>query len=494
MSFALCLAACGLSGVALATAGMHASFGWLACLALVPLALNVRGATSCFQATGLGAVFSLGWSLPTIEWIANLGFHSDGWTPYAVGWVFLTLLFATTHAAATALLYWLWAKRGWSCTLALAVAWSSWEWTADALLRGGFGLSLDPICLAATQLDCGPFAQWAAVGGTLLVATLVAAVNGLVVDALEACRRRDPPSPAPRAVAATAVLLGAFAFYGVMAPRWDDSSEGPAILLVPQVWGEDSGLDLHSASSCDLIVWPESAMSGVLNLDDSVEPSLRAKAQQLGVPIVVGCRRFCAAPIGVHNCACLVHPNGRPLETSDKRFCGPLAEFRPPLAIALGVAPAESSLVGGQSNCWTLPTGHRLGVGICHDASFPEWSRDLCAQRPDFLLLIANESFTDSPRLRRQMLACARLRAIESRRAVVRCVQSGVSCVIDAHGSIIAQTTTGATSPLLVSVSVTRGSSNTIDQTWGGVWSQLTFLGIIASVEWLYRVRQGVDS
>ena len=57
--------------------------------------------------------------------------------------------------------------------------------------------------------------------------------------------------------------------------------------------------------------------------------------------------------------------------------------------------------------------------------------------QPDLLVVIANETFDTSGRVQPLLLACARMRAIECRRPLIRCVSGGFSAVINANGQLI---------------------------------------------------------
>ena len=76
----------------------------------------------------------------------------------------------------------------------------------------------------------------------------------------------------------------------------------------------------------------------------------------------------------------------------------------------------------------------RVGVGICHDVCFTEWSQQLIPTNPAFFQNIGSEAFSTSEALKRQVLDCTRLRALESRTPIVRCVSAGTTCAIDAAG------------------------------------------------------------
>ncbi len=385
----------------------------------------------------IGAIFSLAWSLPQFGWIAEIGLQSGAFDAHMIGWLLIVILFLVTHLIAISGLYWLWLIRKWPCSIALSTVWFTVELITDACLKRGFGLSLDPVRLAVSQLDNGPFAQSADLGGVSLVGWLVTLTNGLVVDAF--VDRKRQTTIFPRAFSCMFGLLMASAIYGYLRLITCGAETGPSVTLIPDIWRDSMEFLSENAPPADLVVWPETALAGTLNLDDHLEDALKERSHRLDSSIVVGCQRFSESPTGLFNSACLCSADGHSLEVSDKRFLGPISEFVPPLGKYFGVSPPSTEYRPGNSACWTVGGKYRVGVGICLDASFAEWNRALALGEPDLLLVIANESFTRSNQIRSQLLACARLRAIESRRTLLRCSLNGITCVIDACGRIVAK-------------------------------------------------------
>jgi apolipoprotein N-acyltransferase len=164
----------------------------------------------------------------------------------------------------------------------------------------------------------------------------------------------------------------------------------------------------------------------------------------------VGCYREASVPPGVryYNSVILTEPNGRIRSAGDKRFLTPGLEFDPLRSLWEGhlvAAPARGNspplspgAVGGTLRA--SGSSARLAVGVCHDVCFDQWSRDLfsngMADSPDFIVYCARESPDATFRAQRLLLNCARYRAIEVGRPVVRCVKDGYSAVIDARGRV----------------------------------------------------------
>jgi apolipoprotein N-acyltransferase len=89
-----------------------------------------------------------------------------------------------------------------------------------------------------------------------------------------------------------------------------------------------------------------------------------------------------------------------------------------------------------------LPLGqHRFGVLICYEDTDTELARryvDPEEKQPDFLVNITNDGWFDGTAEHEQHLAICRFRAIESRRSIARCVNMGISAVVDGNGRVLA--------------------------------------------------------
>ncbi|MFM7151389.1 MAG: apolipoprotein N-acyltransferase, partial [Gemmataceae bacterium] len=83
---------------------------------------------------------------------------------------------------------------------------------------------------------------------------------------------------------------------------------------------------------------------------------------------------------------------------------------------------------------------YRFGVLICYEDTDPAMALPYArGPRPvDFLVNISNDGWFDGTEEHDQHLALCRFRAIETRRAVARSVNMGISAVVDGNGRILA--------------------------------------------------------
>jgi apolipoprotein N-acyltransferase len=146
-------------------------------------------------------------------------------------------------------------------------------------------------------------------------------------------------------------------------------------------------------------------------------------------------------------------PRYRPAGRYDKMHRVPFGEFVPfretfPFMNALAPYDYDYSIRAGERQVrFELRAAgsdrpYHFGVLICYEDTDPYLARRLNLsdgdQPPaDFLINISNDGWFDGTSEHEEHLAICRFRAIESRRAVARSVNMGVSAVIDSNGRVI---------------------------------------------------------
>jgi apolipoprotein N-acyltransferase len=146
----------------------------------------------------------------------------------------------------------------------------------------------------------------------------------------------------------------------------------------------------------------------------------------------------------VANTMFLFLPNGD-WQYHDKVQLVPLGEYVPyrewlPFLRIFGVV--ESDLYAGNS-LQPLQAGDlRIGAVICMESTYPWIARGLANAGANLLAVGSNESWFGRTAALEQHLAFCVLRAIETRRWVVRCAPEGVSAFIAPTGAIRARAPT----------------------------------------------------
>ena len=81
-----------------------------------------------------------------------------------------------------------------------------------------------------------------------------------------------------------------------------------------------------------------------------------------------------------------------------------------------------------------------MGTAICYEIIFPDLVRQFAKAGARIIINITNDAWFGQTSAPYQHLAIASLRAVESRRYIARCANTGISAVIDPTGAVVRQT------------------------------------------------------
>ncbi len=194
------------------------------------------------------------------------------------------------------------------------------------------------------------------------------------------------------------------------------------------------------ARGSDLTVWPESAYPFTLLHSARHSPPRGRAVLQPGIagPVITGAYMAGAEGLG-YNSAFLATSDGRLSKPYDKRHLlwfgetVPLSETFPWLrrvfAKGTGLAPGQESVV--------FVTGAiRAAVLNCYEDTLPEAGREAMEAGPNLLINLTNDAWFVRSAEGELHLRLAVLRAIETRRDLVRAVNQGPTSFVDATGRV----------------------------------------------------------
>jgi apolipoprotein N-acyltransferase len=202
------------------------------------------------------------------------------------------------------------------------------------------------------------------------------------------------------------------------------------------------------AESPDLVVWPEGALTGGL-LEGSRGAELLARIQDTAPEshFVIGGQGI--AEGGASNAA-FAFSGYELLGRYDKFMLVPFGERWPLLDSAPWLYRAIFGLFGLPLLINTVPgTGPALlpgptssdaaaagalGVGICYESVFPLVSAAMARQGAQVLIIITNDAWFAAGNGARQHFDMGRMRAIETRRWLLRAGNDGITAVVDPSG------------------------------------------------------------
>ncbi len=437
----------------LGSAGVHAlafppwDLSPVAFVALVPLLLCVRelspgraAAAGCLW--GSAAIWAVGgWVAPAIAFY----YQQPWWFGVLFCAVGCVLLWGAYYAAFAAAGSWLWRRtRAPLRPILLAALWVSCELARARVVAAQpwmlLGYSLSPVPLLVQGAD---------VGGVYLLSFVVALTNATLVEAMTA-----PFAAARRLVPAVSALALLIAYGGWRLVRPLDGGPPVRVAVVQgnneirTQWRSEfygQGLDRYlrlsrdvAASRPRLLVWPESAVTFFLEEEPAYRSHVARVLSALDAELLVGGpSRRTAGDGGVvnYNSAFLMDGAGDIQARYDKVRLLPFAEYFPLQFI--GFLRRHFDAVrdfGAGNDVVLLPTvAGRAAVVICFEAIFPELLRDHVTRGAELIVNLSNDVWLAGPGAV-QHLRMVQLRAVETRRWVIRATTTGVSAVIDPLG------------------------------------------------------------
>jgi apolipoprotein N-acyltransferase len=197
----------------------------------------------------------------------------------------------------------------------------------------------------------------------------------------------------------------------------------------------------------DLVVWPETAAPLRILWEDHLALLTSATVDSLDTWTLVGtldARVFDDRPAEHYNAAVLYAPNGEPVWRYAKRRMVPFGELTPykrylPFLAEIDFGQSDFTM-GREPGNFEVLGSQNLSCLICFESTFPELARGDVARGAKYLVNITNDFWYGRSAGPYQHQDFAIHRAVENRTPLVRCANSGISCIIDAHGRVYAET------------------------------------------------------
>jgi apolipoprotein N-acyltransferase len=223
--------------------------------------------------------------------------------------------------------------------------------------------------------------------------------------------------------------------------KWDPA-KGPGILEVLQKTTLDA-----AATRPDLILWPEATTPWAVKGDDSVRAFVESLAQQAKAPMLIGSvvvENPHAASEQWFNGAFAIDPlTGLQTAYYAKRHLVPFGEYvplRPILGWITKFVPIGDDFATGVDSSplvVSLRSGAlTFGPLICYEDIYPQLARASALAGSDVLVVLTNNAWFGEGGAAYQHAANSVLRAVETRRPVLRDGNGGWSGWIDEFGSI----------------------------------------------------------
>lgn len=397
--------------------------------------------------------------------------------------------------------------------LALAAApfaWVAVEWLRTYVFFGGFPWNLLGYAVA-------PHIGWiqhAAYVGVYGVSFMLAAVGALVAGSWRA--------PSRRGAIALAVLAAALLLTDYWGRRLPPVAAASDVILVqtnlPQqeefdprwVYKNAAELEqlenltveaarLQNSSQPPLILWPEVPVSFYFHHDPTLRDRFLHLAQATRSYLLFGIVDYRSGEDGKShplNSAVLLSPRGEFIGQYDKIQLVPFSEYLPLAGWLSSLGPLVkeiSSFQAGERQV-LLPAGEgRLAVAICYEGVFPGLAREAAERGAGVLVVLSNDGWFGRSAAPAQLLTMTRLRAVETRRFLLRATNTGITVVVDPLGRIVAQAPPfeRATMPARFSFR-SEQSSYTRNGDWFAALCAVLAVGLLARKLWVDAVEGAV--
>lgn len=452
-----------LSGVLLFLAFPVYDFGWLGWVCLVPLLVSVSGRKPLFAlllSYACGIVFFVGifgWILEVPGYKATHHIVLAIYLGSYVSFFGLTVSFISVRKSIV------------HACFAAPFIWVSLEFVRSNLSF----LALPWPLIGHSQYQTPAVIQIASLAGAYGVSFLVVAVNSAItITALLLLNKTlssatGPSNKVPRGAslllpAGVAVLLGLSIGYGKVA--LSNAAAGGEIKVsllqgnierdkkwnprhAKEIMGVYEEMTKEAAkASPSLIIWPEAATPRSITIDRKLYSDVKEIARSVGIPLLIGSTHLHKIrgkgdqDLKYRNSAVLIEPEGEgESQRYDKILLLPFAEYIPMKETIpwpyLGIPDLGNYIAGKEFTVFEGP-GFRFGAMICWESIFPDLARELVKRGAQVIVNITNEGwFGDAAPY--QLLASNVFRAVENRVYLLRCANTGISCIIDPYGRVV---------------------------------------------------------
>jgi apolipoprotein N-acyltransferase len=197
----------------------------------------------------------------------------------------------------------------------------------------------------------------------------------------------------------------------------------------------------------DLLVWPETALPFYLRYEPEYYLRALSLANDLKSSILTGVPDFSYEPNRqtqlYYNSAFLIRPIYGLTGSYAKRHMVPFGErfpYKEKIPFIRNINFGEGEWTPGADSIIFDMGGINFSCMICFESIFPEIARQQVGRGARFLVNITNDGWFGRSGAARQHAEMAVFRAVEQRRAIARCANSGISMFIMPTGEIIKPT------------------------------------------------------
>ena len=194
----------------------------------------------------------------------------------------------------------------------------------------------------------------------------------------------------------------------------------------------------HIDDGSSLILWPESALP-YNNVQEPKTLNYIINNLLIGTDVHLLTGNVIYDNDGHYNSSVLINKNGIQ-EIYNKQQLVPVAEYVPmsdwfPSLKNFNLGQANFSK--GREDVLFEVNGEKFSSLICFESTFPEINRRHANKGADFFTYLVNDGWYTTPPEPQQHMKQSVFRAIENRKSVLRCANTGISAIINPKGEIL---------------------------------------------------------
>lgn len=389
----------------------------------------------------------------------------------------------------------------WLFPLLAAMGWVAIEWGHEVL--ASYVLGFPWFSLSYSQWNIPQVLQVASITGGLGISFLVAFVGLSIGYAFVTPSIKGGIKHMLLAAGLFLLVYGAGAGYiryqekpsllrlraAIMQPnidqykKWDQAFEEEIHEIINQMSAQLAGKNIT------LVAWPESVTPDSVQ-EEPYDEWFRNVAQVTGAWQVLGSNR--AEKEKMYVSAFLLNPTGAAAGVYDKIHLVPFGEMIPFEKTLRNLFPNVAVL--GELGTFTKGNSVQhlmqldqlpLGSTICYESVFSALWREQSKAGAKVFVNLTNDAWFFDTAAPYQHLAAGVLRAVETRRPVLRAANTGISAIISAQGEILSRAELNTRAILQADISLPLGNEKSFFVQWGNWFAALcviVFLTTLISV------------
>lgn len=481
------------AGLALPLAFAPFEWGVVAIISLV-LLFGIWHFVTPAHAFRSGYLFGLGAFGAGVSWVfVSMQQFGGVPVPLAAGLTTLFVAFLALFPAVAGWCYVRWFRSASSSLpvlMALPALWTLQEW-----VRGWIFTGFPWLDISYSQVG-GPLAGYAPLLGSYGVSWLTAVVSAAIVAAL--ARRLSTM------YATVVVVLVVSAGFALNSASWTTPTGKPLDVALLQgniaqdlKWRPEQRqptVDLYVSMTrehlgADLIIWPETAFPAFYHQARHVLDELAKEAAEqhtellIGIPVMEpNSQRYFNSMVRV----------GAVEQMYSKQHLVPFGEYIPLAALIGRVMEIMQVPLPDFSVMPTEPVlqlaGQPMGISICYEDAF---GSEVIRALPAATVLInaSNDAWFGDSLAPHQHMQIARMRALETRRPMLRVTNTGVTAIVDHLGNVTKEAPQFASAALRGTVQPMSGT--TLYARGGNIPLVAILVVLCAGIFWRGRVRAG---